>query len=302
MIFSVVVPTLNAGDSWSLWIEAIKSQSCAPDNTLIIDSCSTDDTVKLSEEAGFTVQVLPPGTFNHGRTRQQAVLQCHNHDVVIFLTQDAILADVHALQNILLPFEDKSVMAVCGRQLPRKHATLIEAHARRYNYSSKSFTRSIKDASKFGLKTAFMSNSFAAYRVSALNEISGFPDNVIFGEDMYVAARILKADYKTAYAADACVYHSHDYSLLQEMKRYFDMGVFHAREPWLRREFGGAEGEGVKFIISELKYLLKHSLWRIPEGVIRAILRYVGFRLGLMEKGLPLWLKKNLAMNKSYFK
>ena len=302
MKFSVVVPTLNSGDLWQSWIEALKSQSCIPDNILVVDSGSTDDTVKLSNEAGFNVQILSPGTFNHGHTRQQAALQCLDHDVVVYLTQDAILADDNALQNILNPFEDKSVMAVCGRQLPRKQATQIETHARLYNYPSSSFLRSIHDAEKFGLKTAFMSNSFAAYRVSTLIEISGFPDNVIFGEDMYVAAKILKAGYKTAYAADAAVYHSHGYSLLQEMKRYFDMGVFHAREPWLRLDFGAAEGEGVKFILSEVKYLKKHSFWRIPEAGARLILRYAGFRLGLMEKFFPLWLKKNFAMNKGFFK
>jgi rhamnosyltransferase len=113
---------------------------------------------------------------------------------------------------------------------------------------------------------------------------------------------LLKSGCKVAYAADACVYHSHDYSLWQEFERYFDMGVFHAREPWIRREFGGAEGEGLKFVISELKYLLNNAFWRIPEGMFRTLIRYTGFRLGLMEKWLPLWLKMRLAMNKGYFK
>jgi rhamnosyltransferase len=159
----------------------------------------------------------------------------------------------------------------------------------------------IDDAGEFGLKTAFISNSFAAYRISSLTEVGGFPNNVIFGEDMYVAAKMLKAGYKIAYAADACVYHSHGYSLWQEMKRYFDMGVFHAREPWIRQELGGAEGEGVKFVVSEIKYLLRNAFWRIPEALLRTLVRYSGFRLGLVEKRLPIWLKKWLAMNKAYF-
>ena len=147
-----------------------------------------------------------------------------------------------------------------------------------------------------------ISNSFAAYRISAFKDVGGFPENVIFGEDMYVATKMLKAGYKIAYEADACVYHSHEYSLLQEMKRYFDMGVFHVNEPWIRQELGGAEGEGVKFVVSEFKYLLQHAFWRVPEWLLRTLLRYTGFRLGLMEKRLPLWLKKTLAMNKGYFK
>jgi rhamnosyltransferase len=152
------------------------------------------------------------------------------------------------------------------------------------------------------LKTAFLSNSFAAYRVSALREVGGFPKKVIFGEDMYVAAKFLESGYKIAYSADACVYHSHRYTILQEFSRYFDMGVFHAREPWLRQALGGAENEGLRFVISEIKYLSRHAFWLIPEAMLRTIMRYAGFRLGLMEHHISLKNKRKISMNPGYFK
>ena len=300
--FGLIVPTLNAGSEWADWLNAFDSQTCKPDKLLVLDSSSTDKTKELAEDLGFAVEVIVRDEFNHGGTRQYGLSFLGSVDVVVFLTQDAIVSDIDSLCQILEPFNDSRVAAVCGRQLPRKQANPIEAHARLYNYSSKEFIRSINDVEKFGLKTAFISNSFAAYRISVLQEVGGFPDNVIFGEDMYVATKMLKAGYKIAYAADACVYHSHDYSLWQEMKRYFDMGVFHAREPWIRQALGGAEGEGVKFVVSELKYLLKHAFWRVPEGGVRTVFRYMGFRLGLAEKNLPVWVKRRLAMNKGFFK
>lgn len=301
MSFAVIVPTLNAGSPWSKWIEALKSQSQIPDNILIVDSGSEDDTVTLSVDAGFNVQVLSPGTFNHGGTRKQAALQNNSHEVIVFLTQDAILASPDAIKNILLPFQDKNISAVCGRQLPKHNAGHIETHSRLYNYPGQSSVKRFEDRKSIGIKSAFLSNSFSAYRVSTLSWVGGFPDDVIFGEDMYVAAKLLMAGHKISYAADACVYHSHSYSFLHEFKRYFDMGVFHAREPWIRRELGSAEGEGMKFVASEFKYLLEHAFWRIPEGLVRTLLRYTGFRLGLIEKWLPLKVKGRLAMNKNYF-
>ena len=302
MNIAVIVPTLNAGSAWVQWTAALLKTGIDVSDVYIVDSGSSDGTVLQSEKAGFNVKKIQPGTFNHGETRQSAAADLSGYDVAVFLTQDAILRDGNSLKSILEPFQNDEVAAVCGRQLPRKESTSIEAHARLYNYLSKSYIRSIYDVKSFGLKTAFISNSFAAYRISALNEVGGFPDNVIFGEDMYVAAKLLKAGYKIAYAADACVYHSHDYSIWQEFKRYFDMGVFHSHEPWIRQDFGGAEGEGVKFVVTESKYLLKHAFWRVPEGLLRTLFRYTGFRLGLMEKMLPLWLKRLLAMNKGYFK
>jgi rhamnosyltransferase len=299
---AVVVPTLNAGSTWSGWIDALLSSGVNVNDVYIIDSGSCDSTLVESLSAGFHVDVIDSMSFNHGGTRKEVVNRISDYDFVIFLTQDAILHDGDSIDKILAPFQDKYVGAVCGRQLPRKLATAIEAHARFYNYSSKSFIRSINDVNAFGLKTAFISNSFAAYRITALNAVGGFPDDVIFGEDMYVAAKLLKAGFKIGYVADACVYHSHGYTLWQEMKRYFDMGVFHVREPWIREELGGAEGEGLKFVVSEIRYLSENAFWLIPGSIIRTIFRYAGFRLGLMEKRLPLWLKKKLAMNKGYFK
>ena len=67
-------------------------------------------------------------------------------------------------------------------------------------------------------------------------------------------------DYKIAYIADAMVKHSHNYSLIEEFKRYFDIGVFHADQQWIRNNFGGAGGEGKTFLISELLYLIKSNL------------------------------------------
>ena len=73
-------------------------------------------------------------------------------------------------------------------------------------------------------------------------------------------------NYALAYVADATVYHSHSYTILQEFKRYFDIGVFHKRESWILKEFGKAEGEGGKYVKSEFTYLLnKKAYLKIPE-------------------------------------
>lgn len=36
------------------------------------------------------------------------------------------------------------------------------------------------------------------------------------------------AGWYNAYCAEAKVYHSHNYTILQEVRRYFDTGAFHA--------------------------------------------------------------------------
>jgi rhamnosyltransferase len=297
----VVIPVFYPGGIWLDCVLAIKTQVFQPDEVLIINSGASDSVVELASAEGFHIVDIDKASFNHGGTRQFAIDIRPGFDLVVFLTQDAVLANTEALNNILEGFQDKNVAAICGRQLPRPGAGPIETHARLYNYPDVSTVRSLTDASLYGLKTAFMSNSFAAYRIAALMDVCGFPDNVIFGEDMFIAAKLLMAGYKISYSANACVYHSHDYSLCQEFSRYFDMGVFHSREPWLREQFGSAEGAGIKYLASELKYLAKYGLWKIPEAFLRTVFRYAGFRIGLMEKHIPMNIKKKFCMNKGYF-
>ena len=46
------------------------------------------------------------------------------------------------------------------------------------------------------------------------------------------------------YRGGGVVYHSHNYTVAQEFKRYFDLGVFFEKQRWLLDEFGRPEGEG----------------------------------------------------------
>lgn len=125
----------------------------------------------------------------------------------------------------------------------------------------------MEDSRKLGLKTAFLSDSFAAYRISDLESIGGFPD-VEICEDMYAAGRLLLKGKKTAYVAEAVVSHSHEPDIKDIWRRYCAMGKFQRENPWLRENFGGAGEEGIR--------LLKYQLERIGAekgiyGVIRIL-------------------------------
>jgi len=295
------VPTLNAGDEWSSWLDVFLMQNIKADISIIIDSESDDETASLAKAAGLTVQKIERSSFNHGATRQFGISLMPDVDVVIFLTQDAILATNDSLANLVSVFEDSRIGAAYGRQLPRKTASFIEAHSRVFNYSDKSRINSFENSNKLGIKAAFISNSFAAYRCNALGEVGGFPLNTILGEDTFVAAKMLLCGWCVAYCSDAVVYHSHDYSYLEEFRRYFDIGVFHSRECWLREQFGQAEGEGMRYIQSEFRYLMKRSPMLIPSAFLRTILKFVGYRLGLNEHKIPYKIKGLLSMHKGYW-
>lgn len=298
----IVVPALNGGDSLAVLLCALNRQLCRPDQILVVDSESTDNTMGVAKLHGTKIFSISRKDFNHGATRQMAVEALEEIDVFVFFTQDVLVESELLLGNIVNCFKDSSVGMAYGRQMPQKKASPTEAFARLYNYPEQGTVKSAADIPKMGIKAAFASNSFAAYRQSALMEVGGFPGSVILGEDMYVAAKMILAGWKVAYCAEAAVYHSHDYSIKQEFKRYFDIGVFHAREAWIGKSFGKAEGEGKRFVLSEWKYLWKNGYaYLIPSAIVRTIMKYFGYRLGKIEEILPLSWKKKISMHKGYW-
>lgn len=302
MKFSVVIPTYNGGSVWEKCADSISSQSIKPEVVYVIDSSSHDKTFDTAISRGFKVKVISSDDFNHGGTRNSAANDLCDTDVLVFLTQDAILSSVYSLSKIIAYFEeDEKVVAVCGRQLPHNNANPLAIHARLFNYPAKSCVKSACDIPMLGIKTAFMSNSFAAYRAKVFFELGGFPENTILAEDMYLTAKMIKAGYKVAYCAEAAVKHSHNYTPWQEFQRYFDIGVFHACEPWIREEFGGAGGEGMRFIRSELAFLWKTAPLWIPRALITSACKLFGYKLGQKYRKLPWSWCRSFSMYKSYW-
>lgn len=296
----VIIPTYNPGESLRKCIEPMLEPALGL-SILVVDSSSTDGTFDLVRSMNIPMIVIPKNEFNHGGTRQKALTKLIDCDIVIFLTQDSIPKSSDVFKKIILPFSDPQIAAVCGRQLPSKYASPIATHARLFNYPDCSNIRSLQDVPQLGIKAAFMSNSFAAYRISSLKEVGGFSSDVIFGEDMLVAAKLLLNGWKIAYKSDAIVYHSHNYTIFQEFKRYFDVGVLHLRQRWLIESFGKPEGEGIKFMLAELKYLIKDAPIYIPESILRTGVKYLGYRLGKLEWRLSNKFKKLVSMNKAYW-
>lgn len=300
-MISVIIPTYNAAAFLPLLLKRLKQQTVAHE-LIIVDSNSTDGTKELIDYTATNFISIAKSSFNHGSSRNLGV-QAAKYDIVVFLTQDALPASPHTLENLVKMLISRQEIAMAyGRQLPYPETGIFGRIARLNNYPANSILKTKDLIPEMGIKTCSCSNSFAAYRKDDLLAVGSFPSDTILGEDVSVAARFILQNKIVAYCAEAEVFHSHDYTIIEEFKRYFDIGVFHYEQRAVLKEFSRAESEGFKYVFQECNYLRSNGYLKlIPQQLIRTIAKYIGYKIGKAEILLPVSLKRRLSMHPAFW-
>ena len=255
---SVIIPTLNAGMELAVLLHAIFEQSVKPDEVIIIDSESTDNTLEIAKSfSNVTVFQVERKDFDHGNTRD-TVLRMSYGDIVIFFTQDAIPANNELIAKLIMPLKDKNIAVSIARQLPKKDASISEKLIRTFNYPAKSSIKSKKDIATLGIKTFFSSNVCAAYNRETYLAVGGFDYPIKTNEDMFYAAKVIQKGYKIAYISEALVYHSHNFTLLEQYRRNYLQGYEIEKHRTLL-SCVKQEDEGLRLVRYVSKELLKHG-------------------------------------------
>ena len=236
--------------------------------------------------------------FDHGMIRRMAV-EKSDADIFVMMTQDALPADRRLIENITAPLKE-DVAVSYARQLPRKNCRVIERFTRQFNYPDGSRLKGKEDLETLGIKTYFCSDVCAAYRREIYEKLGGFAEKAIFNEDMLFAAKAVEAGYKIAYTAEARVLHSHNYSLSQQFRRNFDLGVSQAEHPEVFKKVP-SEKEGGRMVKETTAYLFTTGkVFLIPYFYLQCVSRYAGYFLGMHYKMLPAKTVKKYTANEAY--
>ena len=298
---SVIIPTLNAEEYLPDLLERLSSQTVSDKEIIIIDSESDDRTVEIASSFNVRVQSIPRKDFNHGGSRNMAARTALG-DFLVFLTQDVLPVDDFLLGNLLSPLKKDSEIAMSyGRQVAYEGSRAIEKFIRGFNYPEKSRTRDKKDIENLGVKTFFCSNACALYRKETFWELGGFSDDTIMNEDMEFVYRAVVSGHRVHYAADAQVLHSHDYTLLEQFRRYVDIGVFFANNKKLSSCVRN-ESEGMQYILQASRYLMKSKEYKeLVYLCLDSFARFLGYRLGLHHMMFSPKVMRRISMNKNYW-
>ncbi|MFN0262262.1 glycosyltransferase [Tepidamorphus sp. 3E244] len=201
---SVVIAGHNEENSIERVVRAIREQTRAPDEIIVVSDGSGD---KMMER----MQALLAAGLIHGyhgtdlRAGKAAAtnlsLRYATGDVVVNIDSDCTF-DRHALENIVAPLADPSVGAVSGNISVRNaHVGLLTMMQSIEYLIGLSLE---KHAADFREQVVCASGAFAAFRATALDQIQGL--DVGGGEDLDVTLRLRKAGWRIRFAHDAVSY------------------------------------------------------------------------------------------------
>ena len=305
MTIDVIIPVYKPGQELFELLDRLGKQTI-PIQKIILMNTERKYFETLVEDKDFQVRYpavevshLTKAEFDHGGTRREGVTKS-GADIFLMMTQDALPANAYLVEELIKTLQGNVAVAY-ARQLPREDCHVMERYMRNFNYPETSRIKSLKDLKELGIKTYFCSNVCAAYKREIYENVGGFVTHTIFNEDMIYAAAAMKAGYTVAYAADAQVIHSHNYTNRQQFHRNFDLGVSQAQYPEV---FAGvpSESEGSKLVLQTAGYLLKN---RRPLQVMRLIAqtfsKYGGYLLGKHYRRLPKSWVIALSDNKQFW-
>ena len=207
--------------------------------------------------------------FDHAATRHQGFSLCQS-DYILCMTQDAVPVDSHLTENLLAAFDDE----MCA----------------------------LSRLEELGIKTYFCSDACALYKRDLYEQLGGFEQPAIFNEDMVYAYKLIQAGYSIRYQAGARVYHSHRYTLRQQFRRNFDLGVSQAQHPEIFAAVSSTS-EGKRLVAGTAKYLIRHHHFlSLPYLIAVSGAKWLGYKAGHHYRHLPSILVRLFTMNKNYWK
>ncbi len=217
---SIVLLTSNGLGTLPGVLAAIDAQESPLRREIVaIDSGSTDGTVEYLRSRVDRLLQIPAATFNHGETRNAAIVESRGA-LVVLLVQDAVPDSPRWLDNLVRPLlADDRLAGTYARQQPRADASAITRY-----YLARWLAASPTP------RTSYVASREAFDRLAPYDRFTACVfDNVCscvrrsvwtrhpfkatpIAEDLEWARDVLLAGHGLAYVPEAVVIHSHDRS------------------------------------------------------------------------------------------
>ncbi|MDE2775151.1 MAG: glycosyltransferase [Chloroflexota bacterium] len=211
-MISLIATVLNEGDNIHHLFDSIKRQTRRPDEIVIVDGGSSDDTTAIiltyAEELPLRLYVEPGCNISRGRNR--AIAEARGD--IIAVTDAGVRLTETWLEKVTSPLLDDPTLNVVGGFFLADPQTAFEAAL---GATTLPLAREINSA------TFLPSSRSIAFRKSAACDIGGYPEWLDFCEDLVFDLRLRERSGPFAFAPDAIVYFRPRPGLRQFFRQYY---------------------------------------------------------------------------------
>jgi SAM-dependent methyltransferase/glycosyltransferase involved in cell wall biosynthesis len=292
---SLVATVRNEERTARVWLESIASQTRLPDEVIVVDGGSSDNTVSVLEDARhrfpFELKVIRTPGSNIAEGKNLGIRNAR-HDVIVHTDFGCDIVDREWLEKLVAPFEIDPLLEVVAGWYESKARSLI---------GRTGAIELIPSLSDIEPRTFLPSTRSIAFTKDAAMKAGGYPEWLtLTAEDTYFALELKRVCAKWAFVPDAKVlWHAPERfrDVLQKARRWSsgdgEAGLFPDRYMQLF-----ARGLRCAILIILLSgMLLAGAITHSPVLVIlAALLVAVGLLRRLMETsfrrklGLEVWL------------
>jgi cellulose synthase/poly-beta-1,6-N-acetylglucosamine synthase-like glycosyltransferase len=122
---SIVIPVKNGGSHLRRLLSSFKNQRGFHDSEIIVvDSGSTDDSLRISQEFEAKILEVPPEEFSHSYVRNMGA-ELATGDYILFTVQDALPPTDLWLYELYCAIRENEVVAVSCAEFPREDSDLF---------------------------------------------------------------------------------------------------------------------------------------------------------------------------------
>lgn len=222
---SVAIRTYNEEKHIRDVLDSLKRQTYKNYEIIILDSESTDNTVKIAAEYDTRIERISKGEFNYSYASNKLVEYAAG-EIVCFLSGHSVPVKDTYLEELNEIFRDQAVGGCYGDVIALPDGSFTEKAFHWLGYvKNKILDRSDGIQLETTIHPGIFSCSNAAARTHLLRKHPFAQELGKGGEDIEVAYRIMKDGYYIAKVPDLLVMHSHGKGFFPFLKEYLGWKV-----------------------------------------------------------------------------
>ncbi len=196
---SIVIRAYNEAAHLPRLFQGIREQTVQDVEVILVDSGSTDDTVRIAEENGARIVHIRPEEFTFGRSLNLGI-QAATREFIVIASAHVYPVYPDWLETLLAPFQNPKIALAYGKQRGPSTAKYSEQQVFRRWYPDRSDPRQTHP---------FCNNANAAIRRS-LWEQHPYDESLTGLEDLAWAKWAMEQGFGIAYVAEAEIIHVHN--------------------------------------------------------------------------------------------